>query len=229
MAFAGSSPRWREAEARLRPVVRPVLQLVPPRKPPDKLALCERFCRNRRHFLEIKLHMARLRINGLVVVHPDIPAPKHWTAREIIYRVAEKHGLSVNDILCSDRRDIIVQARHEVCYEMARLTPLSLPQMGKALGGRDHTTVLNGIKRHQERTGEPPVRKILPPARPEGYQPKHSKWLPERLIQLCQWRDEGLMQGQIAKRLGISLHAVKWGYRMAAVRGMRAPKSTQAD
>jgi chromosomal replication initiation ATPase DnaA len=32
---------------------------------------------------------------------------------------------------------------------------MSLPQIGRRLGGRDHTTVLHGIRRHCELNGLP--------------------------------------------------------------------------
>lgn len=47
--------------------------------------------------------------------------------------------------LRSDRRDRrLVMARQFVMYWACRLTPLSLPTIGKLLGNRDHTTILHG-------------------------------------------------------------------------------------
>jgi chromosomal replication initiator protein len=31
------------------------------------------------------------------------------------------------------------------------MTSLSLPQIGRALGGRDHTTVMHGVRKHESR------------------------------------------------------------------------------
>jgi chromosomal replication initiation ATPase DnaA len=36
-------------------------------------------------------------------------------------------------------------------WEIRQRTILSTPQIGRALGNRDHTTVLHGIKRHEKR------------------------------------------------------------------------------
>lgn len=75
------------------------------------------------------------------------PAP--W---EIILReVSDKHGISIIDIK-SDRRSVpLVRARHEAMYRMSKETLLSYPQIGRRLGGKDHTTVLHGARRHRER------------------------------------------------------------------------------
>lgn len=41
------------------------------------------------------------------------------------------------------RRDLVL-ARQFIMYWMARLTTYSLPQIGRLIGNRDHTTVLYG-------------------------------------------------------------------------------------
>lgn len=79
---------------------------------------------------------------------PIIPLPR-W--KSIVREVSEKHGVPIIDIL-SDRRNVpFVRARHECFFRLSKETTLSLPQIGKRLGGKDHTTVLAGIRRHQER------------------------------------------------------------------------------
>lgn len=75
--------------------------------------------------------------------------PFYW--RKVIKEVAQKRGLTVIDIL-SERRDYkTVHARHEVFYRLRTETPMSLPRIGRRIGGVDHTTVLAGIKKHMER------------------------------------------------------------------------------
>lgn len=49
------------------------------------------------------------------------------------------------DEIRSERRDRrVVLARQAIMYWSARLTMLSLPSIGRLMGGRDHTTVLHG-------------------------------------------------------------------------------------
>lgn len=57
--------------------------------------------------------------------------------------------------LHSNRRNReIVFARQFVMYWAARLTNLSLPQIGRLIGGRDHTTVLHGRKNYARKRAE---------------------------------------------------------------------------
>lgn len=86
--------------------------------------------------------------SAFIYLHTLPPAPT-WKA--IAKEVADKHGVRVADIL-SPRRDApTVRARHEAMWRCRNETTYSLPQIGKFLGNRDHTTVLHGIRKHQER------------------------------------------------------------------------------
>lgn len=56
------------------------------------------------------------------------------------------------DELHSDRRNRhVVFARQFVMYWAARRTTLSLPQIGRLMGGRDHTTVLHGARTYPQK------------------------------------------------------------------------------
>jgi hypothetical protein len=89
-----------------------------------------------------------------VVPEPEEEKPQYqhtpmW--RIIVREVCQKHGVPEIDIFSHRRPHNVVLARHEMMYRMRHETPLSLPQIGKRLGGRDHTTVLHGIRKHQAR------------------------------------------------------------------------------
>lgn len=76
--------------------------------------------------------------------------------RKIAKDVADKHGFTLPQLFGLSRNARICSMRHEFCYEARRLRPdLSLPAVGKFLGGRDHTTILNGIRKHAKRNGLP--------------------------------------------------------------------------
>lgn len=82
---------------------------------------------------------------------PSVPRRK--TGREIIAEVAERHKLTPADLRGPCRRRAISWPRQEAMWELQQRTRLSTPQIGDLLGGRDHTTVLHGLKRHKERMG----------------------------------------------------------------------------
>ena len=62
---------------------------------------------------------------------------------------AKLFGLTVEDIIGKARTRDLVDARHIAMYVCRQLTnpPLSFPQIAKAFGGRDHTTVMNAVQR----------------------------------------------------------------------------------
>jgi chromosomal replication initiator protein len=110
--------------------------------------------------MEIKLRLALWRAR-----HGNVAQHVRVLARDIIRTVAEAHAISVNDLVCASHSRALVLARHEAAYEIARITRLSLVQIGKALGGRDHTTVLHAIRMHAQRSGLPLLRGLKPKVR----------------------------------------------------------------
>lgn len=76
------------------------------------------------------------------------------TARDVATEEAAKYGYTFREIIADDRRKVIAQARHRVVFAIYTRCPhLSLPQIGRALGGRDHTTMLNSLWRVCEQDG----------------------------------------------------------------------------
>lgn len=73
--------------------------------------------------------------------------------KDIAREVATKHNVSVGEIKGNRRSTYLVEARHELFYRLAHETTMSLPEIGRRVGGKDHTTVLHGIRRHAERHG----------------------------------------------------------------------------
>lgn len=63
----------------------------------------------------------------------------------IIARVAEFYGVPTQDLLGRRRSREIAMARQIAMYLIRELTSLSLPQIGRAMGDRDHTTVLYAV------------------------------------------------------------------------------------
>ena len=66
---------------------------------------------------------------------------------EIIGATAAATGLSPVDLIGPSRRQPLVRARQTAMYLCRELTDLSLPKIGRAFGGRDHTTVMHALDR----------------------------------------------------------------------------------
>ncbi|MEN6371298.1 MAG: chromosomal replication initiator protein DnaA [Armatimonadota bacterium] len=61
--------------------------------------------------------------------------------------VSRKLNVSVDDMVGKKRSQEIVKARQVAMYLSRELTSASLPSIGKAFGGKDHTTVLHSIQK----------------------------------------------------------------------------------
>jgi len=59
--------------------------------------------------------------------------------------VADKFKVTVDQLIGRDRSREIALPRQVAMYLLRREVNVSLPQIGEALGGRDHTTVMYAI------------------------------------------------------------------------------------
>ena len=86
---------------------------------------------------EITLAMAEQ-----VLQHYVNPEPDRMTPERILSAVSDRFGVKI-ELLCGQRRTQSVALPRQVAmYLMRQLTDLSLAEIGRAFGGRDHTTVL---------------------------------------------------------------------------------------
>lgn len=69
------------------------------------------------------------------------------SVEEIQQRVAEGFGVSRAELVGSSRAATPLRARQVAIFLTRELTDLSLPQIGRLYGGRDHSTVLNSLRR----------------------------------------------------------------------------------
>ena len=80
-------------------------------------------------------------------VIPRHRASQPTSVEEIQQRVAERFGISRAELVGSSRAATPLRARQVAIFLTRELTDLSLPQIGRLYGGRDHTTVLNSLRR----------------------------------------------------------------------------------
>ena len=75
---------------------------------------------------------------------------------EIQQHVATAFGISRAELVGSSRAAAPLRARQVAIFLTRELTDLSLPQIGRLYGGRDHSTVLNSLRRVEAGIGEDP-------------------------------------------------------------------------
>jgi len=132
---------WREARSRVdgapfiarpRPVVKTIDVRPKPKEPPLPMVPVQPSSRD-----------------WLIVTAAGKHEPP--TYLRIMHEVSAKHELTIHELRSNRRDRLLVAARNEAMWRMKRETSLSLPAIGHKMGGRDHTTVLHGIRRHEAR------------------------------------------------------------------------------
>ncbi len=71
-----------------------------------------------------------------------LPKPSSIMPDEVMSQVADAFGVSVQNMLGADRRQEVVLPRQIAMYLLREEANFSLPKIGEAMGGRDHTTVM---------------------------------------------------------------------------------------
>lgn len=91
-----------------------------------------------------------------------LPPPSPWsTMPKLIDFAATAYGLTAADVRSARRDRPIATARWAVMWAARHGTDLSFPQIGRKLGGRDHTTVMHGVARATElRDGDEKFRLV---------------------------------------------------------------------
>jgi hypothetical protein len=77
----------------------------------------------------------------------NTPSTKKIFIRDIQSSVARHFHVTVNDLKASRRTANVVMTRQISMYLAKQLTLCSLPEIGRLFGGRDHTTVLHGVRK----------------------------------------------------------------------------------
>ncbi|MDR0808298.1 MAG: chromosomal replication initiator protein DnaA [Gemmobacter sp.] len=72
------------------------------------------------------------------------------TVEEIQRKVAEHYNIRLSDMIGPKRLRNIARPRQVAMYLSKQLTPRSLPEIGRRFGGRDHTTIMHGVRKIEE-------------------------------------------------------------------------------
>lgn len=85
----------------------------------------------------------------LFAAHVGNPEQFRHTRRDIVKMTAEAFKLSVADLRSARRTRDLVRPRHIAMFLCKQFTPGSYPEIGRAMGNRDHTTALFACRKMQ--------------------------------------------------------------------------------
>ena len=133
--------RYAEARARLGAIHQPL---------PEVLSRDERLANLIRTDTAPLPYVRQKRKRDMIQVGSfDVPSMPVSARKVIVREVCEKHGVSWLDITSDRRSAPIVRARNEAFYRLRYETPMSFPEIGRLMGGKDHSTVIHGVRRHE--------------------------------------------------------------------------------
>jgi chromosomal replication initiator protein len=94
---------------------------------------------------DITLETAQDLLSDLLRAHD-----RKLTMEEIQRRVAEHYKIRLSDMSSARRARVVARPRQVAMYLAKQLTSRSLPEIGRAFGGRDHTTVMHAVRKIEE-------------------------------------------------------------------------------
>jgi hypothetical protein len=132
----------------------------------------------------------------------QLPAIIHFPqdkSRAIIAEIAQNRGVSVVNVIGPSRAHAICKIRDEVSFELRMRTRLSLAQIGRLMGKRDHSSVHWAIKRHAKRIGA---------ELPEPEQIAEKKYTTDEVLSIVCLRWLNLGYARIAAMKGLTVNQV---------------------
>ena len=101
---------------------------------------------------DISLDLAKEALKDLLAVQS-----RQISIENIQKTVADYYKIKVSDMYSKKRTRVVARPRQMAMAIAKELTSLSLPDIGEAFGGRDHTTVLHGYRKINELRNSDPV------------------------------------------------------------------------
>ena len=127
------------------------------------------------------------------ILRAKIAARKYPTVDMIIRLVADEFGVTYIDVISHrktrggirpDSSTDVITPRQVVMYLAKTCTPTSLPEIGRRMGKRDHTTILHGIRRIAARMATDDAFRARVDGLREQFKPQ---WIAPRVVLLVDY------------------------------------------
>jgi hypothetical protein len=102
---------------------------------------------------------SRPKVRDVLTIAPSasLALPGHRIASQIIGEICSRYRLREAELLSNRRASDVVQARHEAIYRIKHETTLTMPEIGRIMGDRDHKTIAYAAKAHEARLAGLPL------------------------------------------------------------------------
>ena len=134
---------WKPMNAWREPAVVKVVPVIVPAKP-DRWIV-----QHNRHMVDYAKHIAFARYCRATADFGDIKpvGAERIQVRRILECCSLHFNIPMLDLKSNRRTRAIVLPRQIAMYIAKILTPFSFPEIGRRIGGRDHTTVLHAVRK----------------------------------------------------------------------------------
>ena len=109
------------------------------------------------HFALTRQPLTSNAVEGLLKDEVSEAPLSHIEIDDILETTAHYHQLTLDDLLSKQRSHEVALARHIAIYLARNEINATLPAIGRALGGRSHSTILNGYRKVEERIQSDPA------------------------------------------------------------------------
>jgi len=123
---------------------------------PDGKTIRENLRKTRLHLEKTPIYAVEQ--DGLIVIKNLDPEGMKPTLRQLATVVCKFYNITFAELISTSRSANMVRYREQFAYIACLHTTHSLPQIGKFLGGRDHTTILSNLRVFCDRVGVPMPR-----------------------------------------------------------------------
>ena len=93
-----------------------------------------------------QMHGAVLALFGRCLLYTSRASDRKITIEEIQRKVSEHFNIRLSDMIGPKRTRTIARPRQVAMYLAKQITTRSLPDIGRRFGGRDHTTIMHGVR-----------------------------------------------------------------------------------
>ncbi len=113
----------------------------------NDIRLLESVCNNLKLYTDMNEVITQDLVMKIIEKHGSIIKHEGITFEEVLTEIVNYYGITKEDLIGPKRSAKINQPRQILMYLARKLTGLTFNEIGKELGGRDHSTIMNGYEK----------------------------------------------------------------------------------